>query len=173
MDTHSTENYYLGKGIMKFDRLDTDGLPTGMRDLGNCPDFTIDIAIEKLEHFSSREASKTKDKTVVLSKGGTAKFTLDEYAIENLALALYGTITGADQINILKASKIEGEIEFTGTNAIGPNFIARLWKVSINPTGGFPFIGDDWGKISVEAEIMADDTRPDNPYGIVYEIGES
>ena len=79
-----------------------------------------------------------------------------------------------EQINLLEASVIEGEIEFTGMNAVGPKYRVRLWKVSLNPTGDVNFIGDAWGEIAFEAEVMSDETgHSSNPYGTVTELGES
>jgi hypothetical protein len=163
----------LGKGILKFDRFDAQGLPTGLRDLGNAPNFTIQPVLETLEHFSSREGIKKKDKTVIVSAGLTVKFKLDEYDRKNLALAMMATESG-DILTLLASTTLEGELEFTGTNAVGPKFLVRLWKVSIKPTSEISFIGDAWGEIDFEGEVLSDVTgHPDNPYGTITEIGES
>jgi len=169
----STTNYVLGKGILKFDRFDSDGLPTGLRDLGNAPNFTIQPTVETLEHFSSREGIKKKDKTVIVSAGLTVKFTLDEYDRKNLALAMMAS-EAADVLTLLASTTLEGELEFTGANEVGPKFLVRLWKVSLKPTSEIPFITDDWGKIEFEGEVMSDLTgHPTSPYGTITEIGES
>jgi hypothetical protein len=163
----------LGKGILKFDRFDAQGLPTGLRDLGNAPNFTIQPVLETLEHFSSREGIKKKDKTVIVSAGLTVKFKLDEYDRKNLALAMMATESG-DILTLLASTTLEGELEFTGTNAVGPKFLVRLWKVSIKPVSEISFIGDAWGEIDFEGEVLSDVTgHPDNPYGTITEIGES
>jgi hypothetical protein len=173
MDAPSTSNYALGKGILKFDRFDGSGLPTGLRDLGNAPNFTIQPVVETLEHFSSREGIKKKDKTVIVSAGLTVKFTLDEYDRKNLALAMMAT-EAADVLTLLASTTLEGELEFTGTNEVGPKFLVRLWKVSLKPTAEIAFIGDDWGKVEFEGEVLSDVTgHPTQPYGTITEIGES
>jgi hypothetical protein len=163
----------LGKGILKFDRFDAQGLPTGLRDLGNAPNFTIQPVLETLEHFSSREGIKKKDKTVIVSAGLTVKFTLDEFDRKNLALAMMATESG-DVLTLLASTTLEGELEFTGTNEIGPKFLVRLWKVSLKPTAEIALIGDDWGKVEFEGEVLSDVTgHPSTPYGTITEIGES
>jgi len=85
----STDNYLVGKGKLYFDRFDDDGNLTGELDLGNDPSFALTPENELLEHFSSMEGVKKKDKTAVISTELNGKFTLDEINIDNLALALY------------------------------------------------------------------------------------
>ena len=86
----NTLNYMVGKGKVYFDRLDTNNLPTGELDLGNDPSFVLTPENETLEHFSSMEGVKKKDKVAIISSELNGKFTLDEINIENLCLALYG-----------------------------------------------------------------------------------
>ncbi len=96
----STDNYQLGKGVVFFDRKDLDtGLYTGERDLGNAPAFSFNIALEKLEHFSSRGGLKAKDKNIVSQITPGVAFTLDEVTPENLAL-----LTLADIVEVIQTS---------------------------------------------------------------------
>lgn len=170
MPTPSIANYSLGKGILTFDRFDVDGLPTGARDLGNAPNFTISPTVETLEHFSSREGIKKKDKTVIVQAGLNIKFTLDEYELNNLALALMGSVSGST-ITMLASTELEGKLVFTGTSEVGPKFLATLHRVSLKPVSEISFITDDWGKIDFEGEVMSDfDNNPDTPYGTIDEI---
>ena len=171
VEAHSTDLYTLGKGVLYFDRFDEDGNPTGIRDLGNAPNFTLTPTVETLEHFSSREGLKKKDLTVNLSIGITAKFTLEEYDKENLAMALLGTVNGT-LINLMMTpgGQVKGQLEFIGEPSAGPKFHAILWKVSLKPTSEIAFISDDWGKIDFEAEVESDETHPDNLYGVINEM---
>lgn len=83
----NTENYTLGKGVVFFNQKNlTTGLFTGERDLGNAPNFSFNIALEKLEHFSSRGGLKAKDKEIISQITPGLSFTLDEVNKENLAL---------------------------------------------------------------------------------------
>lgn len=92
------ENYTLGKGIIYFDRKNmSTGLYEGERDLGNAPAFSFNIAIEKLEHFSSRGGLKAKDKLVISQMTPSCSFTLDEINAENLALLSMADITTVTQ----------------------------------------------------------------------------
>lgn len=83
----NTENYTLGKGVVSFDQKDmVSGLYEGERDLGNAPAFSFNIALEKLEHFSSRGGLKAKDKEIISQITPGVSFTLDEMNKDNLTL---------------------------------------------------------------------------------------
>ena len=169
-EAHDVENYEVGKGILYFDKFDSDGLPTGLRDLGNAPNFDIGLEVETLNHWSSRAGIKKKDKSVNVSANAMATFTLDEYDRNNIALALFGTVTG-QTVNILMDVQIRGHIRFVGNPAAGPTFIINLWNVLLKPTSKVPLISDEWGTIDFEVEVENDeDNHPDNPYGTITEV---
>lgn len=169
----STGNYYLGKGVLKFNRLDSDGLPEGLRDLGNAPNFSIQPVVETLDHFSSREGIKTKDLSIDTMVGATVKFTLDEYDKDNLALALLGTLAG-NVIHGLVSRNLTGELRFFGSNEVGPNYNAVIWKVKIKPTSEVGFITEEWGKVEFEGEILADmAAHPNSPFFDLEELTAS
>lgn len=85
-----TLNYMVGKGKVYFDELDDDGNATGELDLGNDPSFVNTPVTETLDHYSSMEGIKLKDKSANISTDINIKFTLDEINIDNLNLALFG-----------------------------------------------------------------------------------
>jgi len=93
----NTDNYTLGKGVVFFDQL-VSGVYQGERDLGNAPAFTFNIALETLEHFSSRGGLKAKDKEIISQITPGLAFTLDEVNKENLALLTLGDTTTVTQI---------------------------------------------------------------------------
>lgn len=86
-----TEDYNLGRGILYFATLGSDGRPNEYRDLGNVPEFNLSIEVETLEHQSSRQGLKVVDKEVVISQKVNVAFVLDEINHENLALLLSGS----------------------------------------------------------------------------------
>ena len=94
------ENYTLGKGVIYFDRKNmTTGLYSGERDLGNAPAFSFNIAIEKLEHFSSRGGLKAKDKLIISQMTPSCTFTLDEITAENFSLLSMAEIAEVSQVS--------------------------------------------------------------------------
>lgn len=164
-NAHDTDLYAVGKGIVYFDRLDNNGLPTGMVDLGNAPAFILTPTDEKLKHYTSREQIKKVDKVIVLSAGITVKFTLDEYDIDNLAMALKGDVVG-NILTLLTSNQVEGHLRFVGNNATGPNYTVNLWYVLLSCNSDVPFISDEWAMIDYEAEVQDDAANhPSSPYG--------
>lgn len=98
----NTDNYTLGKGVVFFDQKNlASGLYMGERDLGNAPAFSFNIALEKLEHFSSRGGLKAKDKEIISQITPGVSFTLDEINKENLAL-----LTLAELLEVPAASGV-------------------------------------------------------------------
>ena len=93
----NTDNYTLGKGVVFFDQL-IAGTYQGERDLGNAPAFTFNIALETLEHYSSRGGLKAKDKEIISQITPGLAFTLDEVNKENLALLTLGDTTTETQV---------------------------------------------------------------------------
>lgn len=87
----NTNEYVLGRGIVRLALIDsTTGLPLGFRDLGNCPQFRINMTTEELKHFSSRQGLRVADKRVVLSQEINFTFQLDEINQQNYALFFTG-----------------------------------------------------------------------------------
>ena len=93
----NTDNYTLGKGVVYFNRKTDAGAFTGERDLGNAPAFSFNIALEKLEHFSSRGGLKAKDKEIISQITPGCSLTLDEVTAENLALLTLAEIEEVSQ----------------------------------------------------------------------------
>ncbi len=85
-----TDDYNLGRGIVYFAELNTDGTPKEYRDLGNAPEFNISIETETLEHQSSRAGLKVTDKEVLISQKVSLSLTLDEINFQNVASLLSG-----------------------------------------------------------------------------------
>lgn len=94
----STDNYTLGKGVVYFNQIDNSGVYLGERDLGNAPSFSFNVALEKLEHFSSRGGIRAKDKEIISQMTPAIAFTLDEMSKENISLLTLGEVTEISQV---------------------------------------------------------------------------
>jgi hypothetical protein len=92
-----TKNYLLGRGRVYFDRFDSGGLSTGWLDLGNCPDFSVNVSKDTLPHYSSRSGIRTKDLEALRELASSFQFSCEEFSKENLALAVMGEITASNQ----------------------------------------------------------------------------
>jgi hypothetical protein len=141
----------------------TDGTVTWTavpwNDLGNCSKFSFKPEVETLEHFSSREGVKTRDKKVITSQKAGLSLELDEITVENLELALLGTTTGATGsrvVTIYSNSQVDGQMKLVGTNAVGKLFTHKFGAVSIMPDAEIDFIGDDWATLGLTVEVNLD-----------------
>jgi hypothetical protein len=151
----STDNYYVGKGKISFK---LTGAAT-FRDLGNVTELETTPNLTTLEHFSSREGVKKKDKEVVTEKKLTVRLVMDEWTADNLAMALLGDLSvdvnGNSVVDIFSRNSFEGELKYEGTNEIGPQMDINLFKVAFKPGKSLNPISDEWGNIEIEGEALA------------------
>jgi hypothetical protein len=147
----SVNNYYIGKGIVSFRK--TGG---AWVDMGNAPEFEFTPKADTLDHFSSREGIKSLDKSVVLSRSAEVRLVLEEFTMENLALALLGTVAGS-QLDIFSTDAVEGALAFVGTNDVGKKFEMLLKSVTFLPSSTLKLIGEDWGQIELTGKCATKD----------------
>lgn len=140
----STELLTLGKGALYLAEF-SGGSPGTYRDLGNSPSVAVEIAIEVLDHFSSRSGSKEKDKQAVVQRGYKVNFDLDEKSKLNLALLTSGTLSG-NTIQALTDAGTSKEfaLRFVSDNPEGPNDRWEFWKGKIRARGEVSLIGEEW-----------------------------
>lgn len=106
-----TKDYNLGRGKLYLATMDTTtGLPTegGYRDLGNCPQFNVNVSEEEWKHFSSMQGLKQVDATATLQIELAGSFSLDELSDENQAL--FFNATQGTHANPATAAQVETEI---------------------------------------------------------------
>lgn len=151
----STNGYFIGKGIVVFKPIGG----TTFRALGNVPEFEFTPNTDTLDHFSSMAGVKTKDKTVVLSKGGELRIVMEELTANNLAMLVLGSVDETDPerpiVNIFDVNAVSGEIRFYATNEIGPRWDGVFVGVDFLPSGSFQPISDEWGQLEVTGQIRA------------------
>lgn len=152
---HNINDYTIGKGVVSFKK---DG-DADYRDLGNVPEFEFTPEIENLEHFSSRQGVRTKDRTVVLSKSGSLRIVLEEWNVDNLALAFLGTYeantAGQDVIQIFSESEIKGSVKFEGTNDVGVKYTYVFNSVTFIPGSAIGLISDEWGTLELTGNVQS------------------
>lgn len=122
-----TPNYMLGAGKLYFDRFDEDDNPTGELYIGNTTSLTGTIDEEREEHYSSDEAERAKDESVVTRSDHTIGFTTDDISPENLAMLWKGTA------EVLAVAAITSTTENITVAALG-----RWYQIGVSdahPTG--------------------------------------
>jgi hypothetical protein len=149
-------NYTIGKGVASI-KLTGDA---SFRDIGNVTAFEFTPTAETLDHFSTRTGVKSKDRTVVVSMEGELKITMEEFTVENLALALMGNIDvdSSDRpvIDLLQQSSIVGEVKFVGANTVGQKFTWLFNNVSFTPSSTVSPLSDEWGSFEVTGQVLVD-----------------
>lgn len=153
----STDNYYIGKGVVTFKNI-TAG-DTDFRDVGNVPQFELTPSAETLDHNTSREGVKKRDKRVTVSQSMALRMVMEEVTAQNMALGMMGLVetdtAGNSIIRAQTLAAVEGYIKFTGTNDVGMQLNYEA-KVSFTPSSSFNPISDEWGSIEVTGEILAE-----------------
>lgn len=160
----STDNYLVGKGIVSF-------RPAGSetwRDMGNVTEMELTPTVERLDHFSSREGVRKKDKSIVIEKSMSVRLVGDEWSPDNVAMAVLGVaeldgITGHHLIEIFSRNAIEGSLRFIGTNEVGPQQDILLNNVSFLPSGSVSPLSEEWGTFELTGEVLVDE---EGVYGV-------
>lgn len=152
----STTLYTLGKGILSIGTWSGATPPGTYTDVGNCPAFECEVTEEKLDHFSSRTGTRTKDKTVILETGYVLTFDLDEISVLNLKMYLKATLSGSSILWANTVLDAEYAVKFVSDNPAGPNETWEFWRATLAPNGAFSLIGDDWSTVSFTAEGLSD-----------------
>jgi hypothetical protein len=148
------DNYSVGKGICSFK-------PEGEADfidLGNVAELEYTPTVEKLDHFSSRTGTKTKDKSIVITRSGTLRVLMEELTANNLAMLLLGIVdeaaVGGPTVDIFALNSIKGEFKFKATNDVGPRWDLYFYNVEFAPSGSFQPISAEWNQIEVTGEVL-------------------
>lgn len=156
----STDLYTLGRGILSIREWVGTTPPNGAwKDLGNCPDFNIEVTKEDLPHYSSRSGIRSKDKTTVLETGYNLNLVLDEISMYNLKMFLRGTISGGNIIRANTDISKEFNLKFVSDNAEGPNQTWEFWKAKLSPASAFNLISNEWAKLEFNGEGLSDATN--------------
>lgn len=139
----SPDNYTLGKGIVYFNRK-KNGVLLGELDLGNCPEFSFNISLEKLEHFSSRGGLRAKDKEVISQISPGVTFSLDELSPENVAILSLGEIEEVSQPLATVTDEQPGGA-YAGTRLALANRNIDTVGITVKTSGDVALLeGTDW-----------------------------
>jgi hypothetical protein len=131
----ASENLTLGKGEVYFGKFKTGTqVVEGYRLLGNCPEFTLNMETDELEHFSSMSGLREKDESVVIERrlGGT--INCEDIRPDNLALFFMGeasTLTATSQTGVVNTftdvkKGMMYQLGVTPTNPSGARKVASV-----------------------------------------------
>lgn len=127
MDTQS-RNLTVPRGKVFFARYKTGTqIPGPMRELGNCPEFTLTLAADKLDHYSSQSGLKEQDASIPITSSLSGAVTTDDIKAENVALFFMGSVS------TLAQDALVGESESFEEVAAGDYY--QLGRSDSNPGG--------------------------------------
>lgn len=115
------QNYVLGRGRLYFD----DG--KGERYIGNTPSLALSVSTESVEHYSSEEGLRNRDRNIITQINYTGSFTTDHISPENLAMLFMG-----DKETITQSS-LSGETDTF--EEVVPGRFYQLGTDDANPAG--------------------------------------
>lgn len=148
-------NYQIAKAAVYF-------TPSGgsRRHMGNVPEASFQVEVEKLDHFSAQAGIKKKDFSATLQVTGTLTLTLEEMTEDNLKLALLGgdTTDNTDGDNVFligEVQSISGRVEIIGSNEVGPKWTYDFPSVTFTPSDAVNFIGDDYSALVLNGDTLA------------------
>jgi hypothetical protein len=154
----STENLTLGTGTVYFQKTGE----TAWRHVGNVPELEISLSVERRDHFSSMGASRAKDKSVVLTKSGTARMVLEELTPENLELMLMGAPSAAAVNLSTTVDTTNGDATLANLAAVTNLVEGRRYNIVGTASGSpipadatFVFDGVDGGEMDATADATA------------------
>lgn len=93
-DTGKTANYTIGGTRILFAEETSTGVFGEYTDLGNIVSASVAAEIDRLEHFTAKSGTRTKDREVVRQASFSIPFTFDEPNAYNLNLLFMGKKTG-------------------------------------------------------------------------------
>ena len=103
--------------------------------VGNCADFTWTPKQDLLKHKTSMAARRFTDFIAATGVECTFDMTLQEWTLDNLAMATLGlkvTDASGDMLQICGAGVVYRMLKFEGQNDIGPKFEIILDKVMLS-----------------------------------------
>lgn len=90
--------YFSGQGKILIAKIDAvTGKPGAYREIGNVPEFSIEMDSDQVDHFEAMSGARTKDAVLVRSKSLTFTGQLEDWTDQNIAWATNGrlkSITG-------------------------------------------------------------------------------
>lgn len=155
----NVDEYVVAKGIVTVQ----PNMTGDWFDVGNVPEFEFTPNLEELPHNSSRTGVRTRDKTVVLEKGGDLRIVFEEWTAFNMAIVMLSEVddvvgppTGS-AIDILANSSYTAAVRLQMQNDVGPRWNIQFNRVDFIPSSSVNFISEEWAGLEVTGRLAAVD----------------
>jgi hypothetical protein len=152
-------NLALGKGELHFAPFASGTqVAGGYRFLGNCPEFTLTIDDEQLDHYSSTSGVREKDDQVTLEVSRSGSITCDDVQAKNLALFFLGTaatlsVAGATDVTETISSVEQGLQYQLGVSTSAPSGARKVTSVVVTDGEESPTTYDVTDDYTVDADL--------------------
>lgn len=174
--------YFSGQGVVKTADASTvaaaaDATAAGTAyaalsfvDVGNVPDFKVNLNTTIAEHKESTSGNRVTDGRLIKENKATISMTLEDLSVPNLTIALYGSATGGEQVVtdtaitatavpavfMFKGVPTERAVKFDGFNTAASNkrVVVELFRVIFDPLKTLDVINDDFAKWQLEGSCM-------------------
>jgi hypothetical protein len=123
--------------------------------LGNVKSFVYSAQVQTKDHYSKQSSVRALDFSVVSQLGASIKMELEEINQFNLALYLLAQVGATAHLTGLTAPTLEGDLTFTGTNALGA-LLTFAGLVQLQPGGDFSVLldNDDFAFLPISAKVL-------------------
>ena len=158
--TIDSSNYTIGGAKIYFsatvghpDCLGTYAFRTTAHSLGNIVSADITPENTYVEHYTSDQGKRVRDKEVVTQSALTINLTFDEMNQNNLRRFLFGT-NSASFINVLDSNVAEGSAQVVIQTAIGQDMIYQIPKCNLRPSGGLTLNAESWHEAPMAISVL-------------------
>lgn len=156
-------NQTLGRGKVYFSLFKTGTYtPAGFRYIGNTPEFNLTIDNETLDHFSSDEGIRVKDKSIILETTQTGSLICDDINLDNLALFFFGSSATVTQTSQIGLSETFVDVE-----------IGKMYQIGVTnstPTG-IRSVDNVVVKVGAVVKTLGTDYTIDTELGLITIVG--
>ena len=169
--TPTTNDYWIGRGILYLAELNADDTPKSFKDVGNVPELTLTVDSENYDHFSSRAGLKVLDKSIVIEQTANTSFILENvkdfgnlkrFFSGDAAAYVNPAAAGYSGATLVTDGNIEANAWYTLVDNDGkPVFQIDKAKVTVQTTDGTPVVlvlDTDYTVNEVSGMIFLNDT---------------
>jgi hypothetical protein len=128
------------------------------RALGVVSKMTLGMESTEKKHYDWSAPTAQLDASAEDRRDGSIELTLDEFSLENIALAGIGTLitdTGDSYVEVGNAGRVNKCFMFMGRNATGPKFQVLVPRASLLPMNKRELISEEFNTLACKGAVYA------------------
>ena len=127
---------------------------TSANNLGNIVSAEITPDVTYVEHFTSSNGKRIKDKEVAVTSMINVSFVFDEMNQGNLQRFLLGSSISASKFAVFGSQIAEGSAQIVIETEIGQDFLYRIPKCTLRPDGGLGLDPESWHEAPMTLSVL-------------------